>query len=129
MNIYFARLRYLVVLLVVLILAVSVYAFAAANTVPASGAGDGDEAISGYTITNVTYDTNTDSDPSDIDLVSFDLAPQAGAGAATEVFVKLVSSSNTWYPCTLATSPNWDCPITGAVTTLSADELRVVAAQ
>lgn len=123
------RLRYFAVLLLALIFAVSAYAFAAANVVPESGAGDGDADISGYTITNVTYNTNTDSDPSTIDMVSFDMAPTAGAGAATEVFVKLVSTGSTWYTCSAGATYDWDCNIGGAVTTLAANELRVIAAQ
>ena len=122
------RLRYLVLFLLVLILSASAYAFAAANTVPESGAGDGFDTISGYDITNVTYDTETDSDPSTIDTVSFTVAPSAGASAATEVFVTLENGSTTWYPCTLAAG-TWTCAIGGAVDTLDADELRVVAAQ
>ena len=60
--------------------------------------------------------------------VSFTVAPAAGASAATEVFVTLENGSTTWYPCTLAAG-TWTCAIGGAVDTLDADELRVVAAQ
>jgi hypothetical protein len=123
------RLRHFAALLLALIFAVSAYAFAAANTVPSSGAGDGSATISGYTITNVTYDTNTDSNPGTIDQVSFDLTPNAGAGAATEVYVKLVNAGGSWYTCSAGAVLDWDCTIGGAVTTLAADELRVVAAQ
>lgn len=125
-----SHLRYLALFMLVLILAASAYAFAAANTVPESGAGDGSDDISGYTITSVTYDTNTDGDPGTIDTVSFDLAPTAGAGPATEVFVKLESAAgSSWYPCAAGATLDWDCTVGGAVNTLDADELRVVAAQ
>ena len=47
-------------------------AFAAGNTVPASKAGDGAGAISGYTVTNVKHTINA-SNPRNIDSVAFDL--------------------------------------------------------
>ena len=48
----------LLAVMTVLILAGAAYAFAAANTVPATKAGDGLGVISGYTVTNVVYDLN-----------------------------------------------------------------------
>ena len=112
--------------LVVLLVAVS-FAYAAANIVPETGAGDGGETISGYTVGNVQYVLDTD-DPSKIDSVAFTLTPTSGAPAPTTVKVKLVETSSTWYNCTF-TTPTWSCTIGGAVTVLAADELRVVAAQ
>ena len=44
------KVRYLAGLLLVLVLAASAYAFAAANNVPKTGAGDGAEAIGGYSV-------------------------------------------------------------------------------
>ena len=123
------RPRNIAVVVIVLFIAAITYAFAAANTVPESGAGDGSGTISGYTITNVTYDTmNGDTDPSTLDTVTFDIAPTGSASAPTEVSVKLVSSSTTWFSCTNTSGTTWSCTITG-VNTLAADELRVVAAQ
>lgn len=121
------RVRRLTVVAVFAIVAVAAFGFAAANVVPESGAGDGDKAISGYTVTNVTYDLDG-TNPSLIDEVSFDLAPSAGAGAATEVQVQLVTGG-TWFSCTAGVAPNWDCNIGGSVTALAANNLRVVAVQ
>ena len=122
------RPRNIAVVVIVLFIAAITYAFAAANTVPESGAGDGSGTISGYTITNVTYDTmNGDTDPSTLDTVTFDIAPTGGASAPTEVSVSVVSGGS-WFSCTNTSGTTWSCTITG-VNTLAADELRVVAAQ
>ena len=120
--------RNLILLLPTLIVAVSVYAFAAANVVPESGAGDGTGTISGYTASNITYDTNDDGDPSTLDEVTFDLAATAGASAPTEVFVEVDAGSNNWYSCSVVAGSTWGCTITGT-NTVDADALNVVAAQ
>ena len=122
----FFRTRTLIALLLVIILMVTVYAFAAANVVPESGAGDGENDISGYTVTNVSYSLNG-SDPSQIASVSFTITPTAGAGAVKEVQVQLVESG-TWFACDESGAPAVTCAITG-VAVLSADQFRVVAVQ
>ncbi len=119
--------RTLAVLIFVLILAAVAYAYAAANVVPESGAGDGQGTISGYTVSNITYDFYTDGDPTDIDLVTFDIAPTAGAQAPNNVYIEL-NGTGTWIACSPVAGTTWDCAVTG-VTVLSADNLRVVAAQ
>ena len=112
--------------LVVLLVTVS-FAYAAANTVPVTGAGDGEEVISGYTVTNVHYELN-DSDPSKIDSVEFSLTPiDSDAPEPGTVKVKLIQEGDTWYDCTYTTT--WSCSIGGAVSVGDADALRVVAAQ
>ena len=120
-------LRLLALFGLLLVLSVSAYGFAAANTVPESGAGDGQNTISGYDITNVTYTLNATT-PTNLDTVAFDIAPTAGASVPTTVKIKLVSSSSTWFACTNTSGTDWSCTITG-VTAAAADELRVVAAQ
>jgi len=117
-----------VMLIPTLVVAAGVYAFAAANVVPESGAGDGTGTISGYTVTNVTYDTNDDGDPNTLDEVTFDLNPTASAGTATEVHVEVDASSNNWYSCTAGAGSSWSCTIT-STNTADADALNVVAAQ
>ena len=118
--------RFALALVLVLIMAASAYAFAASNVVPESGAGDGNNTISGYTVTNVKYTFNTD--PTKIETVKFDIAPTAGALAPSFVQARLVNNG-TWIPCTAGTSPNWSCAVAGAVTVLAADKLQVVAVQ
>ncbi len=112
--------KVLLIVLVVVILAVSAYAFAASNTVPATKAGDGSGAISGYTVSAVAYNLNA-TDPSALDSVDFTLD-----AAATQVTIKLVAAGSTWYDCSVVTGNNWTCDTTGA-TVSSMDELTVVA--
>ena len=120
------RLRLLASIAMLLILSAAAYGFAAANTVPASGAGDGAGVITGYTVGAVKYNLNATT-PANIDSVSFTLTPVGAAGVPTTVKAKLVSSSSTYSDCTLAVT-TWTCTVTG-VTALAADELRVIAAQ
>ena len=121
----FLRMRMFVVVGLALIFAVIAYGFAAANTVPSSNAGDGNNTISGYVITNVHYNLNA-ADPSRIDSVTFTISPSIPAGGT--VAAKLVSSSTTYYTCTVSGGTAVSCATPGA-TALSADELRVIAAQ
>ncbi len=116
--------RRLAVLAVFAIVAVSALGFAAQNTVPDSRAGDGDGAISGFTVSAIHYGLDA-TDPSVIDTVEFTLDP-APATAAT-VKVRLDASTTDWYDCTVS-GADATCTIGGAVTVLDADELRVVAA-
>jgi hypothetical protein len=105
------------------ILAVSISGFAAANTVPASKAGDGAGAITGYTIANVKYNLNA-TDPRNIDSVTFTGGPASGTHTLK---IKLVAAGSTWYSCTIAATNS--CNTTSPQATVAAaDELRVVAA-
>lgn len=81
-----------------LILAATVYGFAASNTMPASTyAGEGSTGISGYDVSNVTYGlTTADSDPSDIDQVTFDLD-----AAASYAYVSF-DGGGSWDSCTIS---------------------------
>ena len=107
-------------------LTLGTYAYTAANTVPASKAGDGSGAITGYTASSVHYNLNA-TNPQNIDSVTFTLnsAPVAGS----TVKIKLVAAGSTWYSCTMSGTPavNASCTTTGA-TVATADQLTVVAA-
>ena len=119
----FKNVKVLFVVVAVLAIAAASYAFAASNTVPATKAGDGTGAVSGYTVTSVVYTLNA-TDPTTLDSVSFDL----GAAAATgKVKAQLVANTGTWYTCTLDTGTVWTCDTTG-LTVSTIDQLRVVAA-
>jgi hypothetical protein len=101
------------------------YAFTAANTVPASNAGDGSGAVSGYTVTNVHY--TLDTDPSKIAAVSFTLNTAVPTGGTLKI---TLDGGTNWFSCTVnTTTPS--CTTTGAgqPTVLAAANLRVVAAQ
>ena len=115
--------KILFVVVVIAIISVAAYAFAAANTVPATKAGDGLGVVSGYTVTGVVYTLNG-TDPSTLDSVLFDL----GAAAATgKVKAQLVATTGTWYACTLVpTTTTWTCTTTG-LTVSSINQLRVIA--
>ncbi len=106
------NLKVLSIVAVVIILAISTYAFAAANTVPATKAGDGSGVISGYTVSNVAYNLNA-ADPSSL-----------------QAKINLVAAGSTWYTCSIVTGNDWTCDTTvGTVATVaSMDELKVVAA-
>jgi hypothetical protein len=120
----FKSLKVLFAVFAIVAISVASYAFAAANTVPATKAGDGSSAVSGYTITNVVYTLNA-TDPSTLDKVEFDL----GAAAATgKVKAQLVATTGTWYNCTqVGVTTVWTCSTTG-LTASSVNQLRVVAA-
>lgn len=115
--------RRLAVLATFAIVAVSALGFAAANTVPASKAGDGEGAVSGYTVSNIHYVLDG-ADPSLVDGVTFDVnaAPAAGSTLKVQLF-----ASGDWYTCSaIATAVT--CTVGGAVDVLEADNLRFVAA-
>ncbi len=112
--------KFVLIAVIALLLSGFTYAFAAANTVPATMAGDGAEDITGYLVTNVAYHLNA-ANPGDIDSVSFTL--DANAGHAS---IKLVAAGSTWYSCTITGGTSASCLTAGATVAL-ADELRVVA--
>lgn len=98
------------------VLAAGAYAYTAANTVPATMAGDGSGAITGYTISNVQYDLA--ADPQEIAGVSFDLN-----ATASQVKAKLGTD---WESCTGAGTA-WTCAFTTDVPVVDAASLAVVA--
>ena len=106
-------------LLVSLVFATAAFAFAAANTVDASNAGDGQGAVSGYTISNIHYALNA-SNPGNVDSVTFTIAPTTG-----NVHVQVDGA--TWISCT-NTAGSVSCTTPG-LTAAAASNLRVVAAQ
>jgi hypothetical protein len=69
------------------------FAFTASNTVPATKAGDGSGAVTGYVVSSVHYGLNVD--PSKADSITFNLdsTPVAGSTIKTKV-------GGSWYTCT-----------------------------
>ena len=111
------------IILIALILTVATFAFAAANTMPTTtSAGDGERAISGYTVSNVKYNLDA-TNPANISTVTFTIAP----AAASTVKIQLVSGG-TWFDCT-NTAGAVSCSVSGSVTALNAANLRVVASE
>ncbi|MBI5838638.1 MAG: hypothetical protein HZB19_00920 [Chloroflexi bacterium] len=111
----FQTLKVLFVVLMVIVIGASAYAFAAANTIPDSNAGYAATVVSGYTVSNIAYNLNTD--PTKIDTITFDIAP-SGANTAAAVTVKIkTGAAVAWKDCTVAA---------GAVTCTYATPINVV---
>ena len=107
--------------LLVAILACGAYAFTASNTVPASTAGSGSGAVSGYTAAGITY-ALTSGDPSTIDEIEFTLNPTS----TSTVRVK-AGTAGSWKICPNS-SGTVTCDYSAAPISLSAiDNLTVVA--
>lgn len=128
----YRRISYLAALLLALVIAGGTYAFTASNTVPASNAGAGSGAVSGYTVSNIHYGLDPTT-PTDVDTVSFTISPAVPSTSTGEVVVSAALSSGGpyTYTCTTdTTGTNVTCNTTspqltaGALTTLT-----VVAAQ
>lgn len=120
------RIKNLLLVVVLLILIGTFYAFAAANTVPASKAGDGSGTISGYTVSDIHYNLNA-TNPALIDSVTFtlDSAPVAGS----TIKIRLVNPGGTWYSCTnVATSVTCNNGSTLGAAVSTANSLNVVIA-
>ena len=117
----FFRPRSFAMIILALIIAAAVYGFAAANTVDPSYVGDGNTDISGFSITNISYDLNN-STPTQVDSVSFTISPDP-----VEYFVSL-DGGTSWLSTCSFSSPTVTCTLSG-ITALGATNLRVVAAQ
>ena len=117
------RLRVMIALVLALAVGCGVYAYAAANTVPASTAGAGSGAISGYTVSNIAYTMNPVT-PTNLDQVAFTIAPTA----ASTVKVQLAAAGS-WYTCANAAG-SVTCNTTAPQATVAAaTQLTVVAVQ
>jgi hypothetical protein len=116
------RNRYLLAAIAAAVVAPAAYAFTAANTVPSSNAGSGAGAISGYTVSGVSYTLNA-ANPQNVDQVAFTISPTSGT-----VKVQVVSGGS-WYACT-NTGGSVTCATTSPQATAAAvNQLTVVAAQ
>ena len=113
----------MLVAIVVGVFASAAYAFTAANTVPASTAGSGSGAITGYTASNVTYTLNA-SNPQNLDQVAFTISPTTTA----TVKAQLVSGGS-WYSCTNSGGSVTCATTSPQATAATANQLTVVAAQ
>ena len=115
--------RLLAVVALVGAISLATYAFAASNTVPATTAGAGSGAISGYTVSAVAYALNATT-PTNLDSVTFTISP----AAATTVKAQL-ASGGAWYACT-NTAGSVSCATTSPQATVAAaTQLTVVSAQ
>ena len=95
------------------------YAFASTNTGNFDPAGHGAEMISGYVVTNVTYQLGID--PSKIASTSFTLS-----APAVKVLIQLSDAQTNWYNCVNVSGNDWTCD-TNNTSLKSANELQVIA--
>ena len=108
------------VIILAALVSVGAYAFTTSNTVPATKAGSGSAAISGYTVSNVQY-TNSGGT---ISAVQFNLDD-----AASAVSVRL-SASGSWHDCGASAGLDNLVSCTGLSESASgADQLSVAAVQ
>ncbi len=99
----FRNFKVLMTLMLVFVLIGSSYAFAAANTIETSNAGQGDEPVSGYEITNLVYNLN-ETDPTIVDTITFTVTPDAAGLNKIAAAVAYIQADTTapWIQCTLA---------------------------
>lgn len=135
----FSRRNFFAVVLLLIVMAAA-YGFAALNDVAASAAGDGSRQISGYRVTQIHYQlTSADTDPTDVDTVTFYLdddavAGNGTAGAPATVQIALrpdLTGTPTWAVCNAVTTypGTVTCPLPNGVTVVNANYLQVVAAE
>ena len=114
----------MVTLFMAAVLGTSAYAFTASNTVGTGAAGDGTSGpggISGYTVSNVHYDS---SDDVNVTSVAFDILPANPSGT-----VKAALNGGTLQSCVgNVAGTTFTCDVSAnAISILASDELRVVA--
>ncbi|TAJ19020.1 MAG: hypothetical protein EPO65_07800 [Dehalococcoidia bacterium] len=77
------------------VMAVGGMAYTAANTVPATVAGSGSGAVSGYTISSIVYNVNA-SDPRNVDSITFSYSPSSPDPTRARVSG---DNGTTWFNC------------------------------
>lgn len=106
-------------------LGIATYAFAASNTVPESGAGDGTGTVSGYTISAIVYTLDA-VNPEEVDSFAMEVTPDGGENATT--VQATVDGGTTWIDCA-GGGTSWTCTLGVGVTLTSISSLQVVASQ
>jgi len=126
-------------------LATTGFAYLAGNTVDASNAGLGTGTITGYTVTNITYTTNTMATQAGSDWhhyisgVTFTLTSTAGTGTApSNVWAEVQHGSTTsqfgkctgsWTTSGAGGSGSYSCQANDTIPLHDADQLSVLAYQ
>ena len=105
------------------VLSSAAYAFTATNTVPASTAGSGSGAISGYTISAIAYTLNATT-PTNLDAVAFTIAPTVASVVKIEL-----APAGAWYTCANAAGSVTCNTTSPQATVAAATNLTVVATQ
>ncbi len=119
----------LALILILVVLAAIVYGYAASNSVPESGAGEGSGTISGYLISSIHYSL-LNSDPTKVNMLSMQIAPDGNAGVPSQVRIS-VDDGTTWITCSSPATPNWECLFSAGSepAVLNMHTLQVVAVQ
>jgi hypothetical protein len=117
------RRSFLAALVVAGVVGSAAYAFTATNTVPASTAGSGSGAISGYTVSAIAYTLNATT-PTNLDSVAFTIAPTT----ASVVKIQLAAAGS-WYTCANAAGSVTCNTTSPQATVAAATNLTVVATQ
>ncbi|HET9222510.1 MAG TPA: hypothetical protein VFO07_08405 [Roseiflexaceae bacterium] len=107
-----------------LVLATAAYTSGAFRA-PASRSGSVNDALSGYTVSNVNYALSA-GDPRRIAKVTFALDTDGGLAQGATVQAKIVRSSSAYSSCINIPpgSSTWECPV-GGVAVAEADQLAV----
>jgi hypothetical protein len=117
---------------IALAIAGGVYAFTASNTVPATTAGAGSGAVSGYAVTNLHYTLNATT-PANIDSLTFVISPTIPSASSGKVVIAAALSTGgpTNYTCsTDTTGSNVTCATTSPqLTAALLTGVTVIAAQ
>ncbi len=110
---------------VIALIAGGAWAYTAANTVPASKAGDGTGTVTGFVLSTIKYNLNA-ANPGNLDSVTFALDSTPAAGSTIKV---QLAAAGTWYTCTNVAA-NITCNTTAPQATVAAvTALRAVIAQ
>ncbi len=115
-------------LLLVSALVFGAYQFMSVGTATTGATRYSSDSINGYTVTNVTYYTNDDGNPTTLDGVILNVNSIHSGPAPTTVKLKLVSAGSTWFDCA-NTGTQWFCQISPPVQVTAVNELSIVAAR
>ncbi len=115
------------IIMLALLLSAVAYGFAAANTVTAGNAGDGDSGvISGYTV-SVKYNLDA-TDPSTIDTLTLTLNPTTATTVKVTTDNSATPAAGAWTDCS-GSGATWTCDFATNPSVLSIVFLRVIAVQ
>jgi hypothetical protein len=107
------------ILLLSIIVFSSTIAYASRNTLQKDYLGEGQGSVSGYTVSEIKY--QLDSDPAWVRSVTLKLDSQAA-----QVKVRLTSTTVTWFDCVPQGDNTWIC-MTDGTSLSSIDIFRVLA--
>ncbi len=115
-------------ILVIMLLAINTYESATVNKFSNKRTAISSKTIINkhINVSNVSYNLSHNGYPTTLDNVTFDITVSNQVPGPTEVHVKLVSTTDTWFGCTARVGIQWSCNISG-VTVSAIDELNVVA--